>query len=322
MKSELIKDLRNINIFLYMIKLLNIKKNIAMDTEDITETAKKEFSSQVNKQKGEISLKVIENPKFLTDDQKDSWNNNGFILLKNFCSEDTCSEMNSSVIDIINTMVSPKDPFSHAYAKDGYIGIREMKPNPEAKTIHDEMSKIFRLHGKGVFNEFINNKRLLDFLEDILGENIDCFLSQYIFKNPGAWGQPWHQDSSYFPFDRYPQVGAWIATSPATIENGCLVILPGSHQEHLHEHLPDDREGSNYGYTEIKDQDFSNEIPLTLETGDLLLFHSFLMHKSYDNKSRSKRTAVVFHFAETGTDYGQLDSPTNEWISVRGSGLN
>ena len=195
-----------------------------------------------------------------------------------------------------------------------------MKPNPEAKTIHDEMSKIFRLHGKGVFNDFINNKRLLDLVEDILGINIDCFLSQYIFKNPGAWGQPWHQDSSYFPFDRYPQVGAWVATSPATIENGCLVILPGSHKEHLHEHVPDDREGSNYGYTEIKDQDFTNEIPVTLETGDLLLFHSFLMHKSYDNKSKSKRTAVVFHFAETGTDFGELDSPTNEWISVRGVG--
>ena len=293
-----------------------------MDKEDITESEKKEFSTQVNKQKGEITLRVIKDPRFLTEDQKNSWNRNGFILLKNFCSENICSEMNSSVIDIIDKMVGTEDACSHAYAKDGYIGIREMKPNPEAKTIHDEMSKIFRLHGKGVFNEFINNKRLLDILEDVLGENIDCFLSQYIFKNPGAWGQPWHQDSSYFPFDRYPQVGAWIATSPATIENGCLVILPGSHQEHLHEHLPDDREGSNYGYTEIKDQDFSNEIPLTLEIGDLLLFHSFLMHKSYDNKSRSKRTAVVFHFAETGTKYGEIDSPTNEWISVRGVGLN
>ena len=293
-----------------------------MDKEDITESEKKEFLTQVNKQKGEITSRVIKDPRFLTEDQKNSWNRNGFILLKNFCSENICSEMNSSVIDIIDKMVGTEDAFSHAYAKDGYIGIREMKPNPEAKTIHDEMSKIFRLHGKGVFNEFINNKRLLDILEDVLGENIDCFLSQYIFKNPGAWGQPWHQDSSYFPFDRYPQVGAWIATSPATIENGCLVILPGSHQEHLHEHLPDDREGSNYGYTEIKDQDFSNEIPLTLETGDLLLFHSFLMHKSYDNKSRSKRTAVVFHFAETGTKYGEIDSPTNEWISVRGVGLN
>ena len=304
-----------------MIRYLN-KKNMAMDREDITETAKKEFSSRVNQLKGEISTKIISNSKCLSEEQQNSWNNNGFILLKNFYPEDSCSEMNTAIKDIIDGMVSPGDPFSHAYEKDGYIGIREMKPNPEAKTIHDEMSKIFRLHGKGVFNDFIKNKRLLDLLEDILGKNIDCFLSQYIFKNPGAWGQPWHQDSSYFPFDRYPQVGAWIATSPATIKNGCLVILPGSHKEHLHEHVPDDREGSNYGYTEIKDQDFTNETPVTLETGDLLLFHSFLMHKSYDNESKSKRTAVVFHFAETGTDYGQIDSPTNEWISVRGRGTN
>jgi ectoine hydroxylase-related dioxygenase (phytanoyl-CoA dioxygenase family) len=62
-------------------------------------------------------------------------------------------------------------------------------------------------------------------------------------------------------------------------------------------------------------------IPIILETGDLLLFHSFLMHKSYDNNSKLKRTTVVFHFAETGTKYGEIDSPTNEWISVRGCGL-
>ncbi|MDC0028850.1 phytanoyl-CoA dioxygenase family protein, partial [Gammaproteobacteria bacterium] len=182
-----------------------------MDREDITESAKREFSTQVNKQEGEISSRIIENPKYLTEDQKDSWNRNGFILLKNFCSKEICSEMNSSVLSIIDSMVGSEEAFSHAYANEGYIGIREMKPNPEAKTIHDEMSKIFRLHGKGVFNDFINNKRLLDLVEDILGINIDCFLSQYIFKNPGAWGQPWHQDSSYFPFDRYPQVGAWVA---------------------------------------------------------------------------------------------------------------
>ena len=288
---------------------------------EISESEKKEFTSQINKQKGGLSSQRIENFKFLNEDQVNSWNNSGYILLKNFYSSKECTEMNAEVENIINSMVGSDDPFSHAYANDGYIGIREMKPNPEAKTIHDEMSKVFRVHGKGTFNNFINNEDLLDVLEDILGKNIDCFLSQYIFKNPGAWGQPWHQDSSYFPFDRSPQVGAWLATSPATLENGCLVILPGSHKEHLHEHLPDDREGSNYGYTEIKDQDFSKEIPVILETGDLLLFHSFLMHKSYDNKSKLKRTTVVFHFAETGTKFGEIDSPTNEWISVRGCGL-
>ena len=117
-------------------------------------------------------------------------------------------------------------------------------------------------------------------------------------------------------------MGAWLATTEATLENGCLVILPGSHKESLHEHLPDEREGSNYGYTEIKDHDFSEEIPMTLSKGDLLLFHSFLMHKSYDNNSNFRRTAMVYHFAETGTNFGDIDSPTNEWISIRGKGLN
>ena len=293
-----------------------------MDRKDIDQESKKEFSSKVNEQAGRTSKREVLQTKHMTIDQKNSWNDFGYILIPNFVDEKFCDEMNKEVINIIKSIIPEESAFSHAYAGDGHIAIREMKPTEDPKSIEDEISKLFRIHSRGIFNEFINNQVLCDILEDILGPNVDCFLSQFIFKNPGAWGQPWHQDSSYFPFDREPQVGAWLATSEATLENGCLVILPGSHKEHLHEHLPDDRKGSNYGYTEIKDHDFSQETPMTLNTGDLLLFHSFLMHKSYDNNSQARRTAMVYHFAETGTDFGPVDSPTNEWISVRGKGLN
>lgn len=292
-----------------------------MAKEEQGNSSKEEFTNRINKQKGRISSKLIEETKYLSQTQKQSWNEKGFILIPNFFPEDKCIEINQTVIDIVRSMVGNSEEFNHAYIDQGHIGIREMKPSHKIENIEDEMSKVFRLHQTGIFNEFIKRDDLLNIVEDILGENIDCFLSQFIFKNPGAWGQPWHQDSSYFPFDRAPQVGAWLATSAATKENGCLVILPGSHKEVIHEHLPDDRPGSNYGYTEIKDHDFKKEMPLFLNTGDLLLFHSFLMHKSYDNKSNSRRTAMVYHFAETGTDFGELDSPTNEWISVRGKGL-
>lgn len=293
-----------------------------MDRKDIDQESKKEFSSKVNEQAGRTSKREVLQTKHMTIDQKNSWNDFGYILIPKFVDEKFCDEMNKEVTNIIKSIIPEESAFSHAYAGDGHIAIREMKPTEDPKSIEDEISKLFRIHSRGIFNEFINNQVLCDILEDILGPNVDCFLSQFIFKNPGAWGQPWHQDSSYFPFDREPQVGAWLATSEATLENGCLVILPGSHKEHLHEHLPDDREGSNYGYTEIKDHDFSKEVPMTLNTGDLLLFHSFLMHKSYDNNSQARRTAMVYHFAETGTDFGPVDSPTNEWISVRGKGLN
>ena len=292
-----------------------------MTKEEQDNSSKEEFTNRINKQKGRISLKLIEKIKYLSQTQKQSWNEKGFILIPNFYPEDKCIEINQTVIGIVRSIVSNSKESNHAYVDQGHIGIREMRPPEEIENIEDEMSKLFKLHHKGIFNEFIRRDDLLNMIEDILGKNIDCFLSQFIFKNPGAWGQPWHQDSSYFPFDRAPQVGAWLATSPSTMENGCLVVLPGSHKEAIHEHLPDDRPGSNYGYTEIKDHDFKEEMPLLLNIGDLLLFHSFLMHKSYDNKSNNRRTAMVYHFAETGTNFGKLDSPTNEWISVRGKGL-
>ena len=293
-----------------------------MERKDIDQQSKNDFSSKINEQVGRTSNRELTLTKYMTQEQKKSWNNSGYILIPNFVDENFCNEMNDEVISIIKSIVPKDSAFSHAYAGDGHIAIREMKPSKNASSIEDEISKLFRIHSKGIFNSFIKDETLCNLLEDIIGPDIDCFLSQFIFKNPGAWGQPWHQDSSYFPFDREPQVAAWLATSEATLDNGCLVVLPGSHQEHLHEHLPDDRKESNYGYTEIKDHDFSDEIPMTLNKGDLLLFHSFLMHKSYDNKSDSRRTAMVYHFAETGTDYGAIDSPTNEWISIRGRGLN
>ena len=293
-----------------------------MKREEVSEESKKEFSDKVNEQAGRTSKGIVLSPRSMSQAQLMSWNNDGYILIPNFLNEEDCDAMDKEVLKIINNIIPEGSAFSHAYAGDGHIAIREMKPSPNAKSVEDEISKLFRIHSKGVFNDFIHKKLLGDILEDILGPDVDCFLSQYIFKNPGAWGQPWHQDSSYFPFDREPQVGAWLATTEATLENGCLVILPGSHKESLHEHLPDEREGSNYGYTEIKDHDFSKEIPMTLSKGDLLLFHSFLMHKSYDNNSNFRRTAMVYHFAETGTNFGDIDSPTNEWISIRGKGLN
>lgn len=57
------------------------------------------------------------------------------------------------------------------------------------------------------------------------------FQSQFIWKNPGAWGQPWHQDTYYFHFDKGPHIGVWLALTEATVENGCLSVLPGTHRD-------------------------------------------------------------------------------------------
>ena len=72
-----------------------------------------------------------------------SWNNDGYILIPNFLNEDDCDEMDKEVLKIINNIIPEVSSFSHAYAGDGHIAIREMKPSPNAKRIEDEISKLF-----------------------------------------------------------------------------------------------------------------------------------------------------------------------------------
>ena len=153
-----------------------------MDRKDIDQESKKEFSSKVNEQAGRTSKREVFQTKHMTIDQKNSWNEFGYILIPNFVDEKFCDEMNKEVINIIKSIIPEESAFSHAYVGDGHIAIREMKPTQDPKSIEDEISKLFRIHSRGIFNEFINNQVLCDILEDILGPNVDCFLSQFIKK--------------------------------------------------------------------------------------------------------------------------------------------
>ena len=185
--------------------------------------------------------------------------------------------------------------------------------NPE-----DLISKIFKLHRRPVFLDFLKDTRIRDIVVAAIGVNVDCFLSQFIFKNPGAWGQPWHQDSYYFPFEpARPIIGLWLAITEATLENGCLHILSGSQSEPVHHHIKDRRIGANFGYVEIVDHDMSQSEPCLLQPGDLMVFDSHLMHRSTDNISDGIRAAMVWHFAVAGSvdrKGNKIVSPVNDWM--------
>jgi phytanoyl-CoA hydroxylase len=191
--------------------------------------------------------------------------------------------------------------------------------NPE-----DAMSKIFKLHRDGVFADFALAQDVVDRVSELIAPEIDLFLSQFIFKTPGAWGQPWHQDSFYFPFEpARPVVGVWLAVTEATLVNGCLRVLPGSQTEPVHEHVPDRRPAANYGYFEIVDHDMAAAEPVLMDPGDLLVFDSHLMHCSTDNESDGIRGAMVYHYAAAGTvDHSEEYFPTlNDWVPARRGGL-
>ena len=252
----------------------------------------------------------------LTGAQREGWERDGFFIVEGFASEETCVAMLARAGELARTALDRGDVGRALVLPEGR---RRLGPELSERDI----SKIFSIQrDEPVFREFCTGGPLLDLVAELLKPDLDCFLSQFIFKHPGALGQPWHQDAYYFPFDRRPQVGVWLAVTEATLANGPLWVLPGSHLEPIHDAVPDRRERANWGYVEIVDHDVSGDVPVLMQPGDLLFFHSNLMHRSTDNTSGRLRAAMVYHYAEAGTEdhteerWGR-PSPNNDWMPVR-----
>ncbi len=253
----------------------------------------------------------------LTDEQLASWTDRGFFRIAGFASPET-----------VRGHAGPGDP-GRARARPGRRarrqgGAREQQGRLVVDNPEDGVSKIFRLHRDTVFADFAHSEAVIDPVAELIAPDIDVFLSQFIFKTAGAWGQPWHQDSFYFPFEpARPVVGVWLAVTEATLVNGCLHVLPGSQTEPVHTHVPDRRPGANYGYFEIVDHDMTASEPVLMDPGDLLVFDSHLMHCSTDNESDGIRAAMVYHYAAAGTvDHTEEYFPTvNDWVPARRGGL-
>jgi len=251
-------------------------------------------------------------------ERRSAWERDGFFILPRFAEPGVCKAMLERVSELC------------ARAESGGNVARAFRmPEPALRdapgSAAERTSKLFRVHrDEPIFRTFAREPRLLACVSGILGPELDCFLSQFIFKNPGALGQPWHQDAYYFPFDRGPQVGVWLAVTEATLENGPLWVLPGSQREPVHAVEPDHRAHAQFGYVEITDHDMTGAIPVLLEPGDLLVFHGQLMHKSTDNLSRGMRAAMVYHYGEAGTVDATLERKgytINDWLPVLRAGV-
>jgi phytanoyl-CoA hydroxylase len=248
----------------------------------------------------------------VTDEQRTSWERDGFFRLSGFADQATCDSMLDELINICRRQAAGED-----------VGQAWVMPEPqdlgERENPEELVAKVFRLHRDGIFHDFATRTDVVDLVAELISPDIDCFLSQFIFKNPGAWGQPWHQDSFYFPFEpARPIVGVWLAVTQATLENGCLHVLPGSHVEHVHEHIRDRRPGAMQGYMEIVDHDMHESVPVLMEPGDLLVFDSHLMHRSTDNVANVLRAAMVYHYATAGT-VQRHPHPINDFMPARRS---
>ncbi len=136
--------------------------------------------------------------------------------------------------------------------------------------------------------------QLLAILEELIGSKPVLFQDMGLMKPPRIGREkPWHQDCAYFDFALgTPVVAAWIALDPATMENGCLHVISGSHLDGPRNHFK--RRDWQMCDTDVPSD---RDVAVPMEPGGVLFWHGLTHHGSPPNHSDSRRRALQLHYA-------------------------
>jgi ectoine hydroxylase-related dioxygenase (phytanoyl-CoA dioxygenase family) len=151
----------------------------------------------------------------------------------------------------------------------------------------------------GLIADSLSQPRLVEVLTSVIGPNVKAMQSMLFVKSEGKPGQPWHQDEYFIPTRDRSLTAVWIALDDATIENGCLWVLPGSHRRGV---LYPDREQDDPGFDcSIEAYDFpyrdSDAVPVEIPAGSAVIFNGYLLHRSLQNSGRHGfRRALAHHY--------------------------
>jgi hypothetical protein len=133
-------------------------------------------------------------------------------------------------------------------------------------------------------------------LEELLGEPPVLFKEKLNFKLPGGAGFAPHQDAPAFTsFSQTYHVTLMLGADATTPENGCLEIVDGFDRA---ETLPQGEDGTLHADV-VARLDWH---PLPTEAGDVVLFDSYVPHRSGPNRSSAPRRAlyVTYNRASEG----------------------
>ncbi len=216
----------------------------------------------------------------LTDEQVHLYHQQGYLVVKNFCSKAEIDKLYSTALED-----------------------NAMKNN--AMDLNDQSGKKTKLSlwftpGNDVFGYLTRSEKIVHSLQQLLGSRskICHFHSKLMQKEPkvgGAW--EWHQDYGYWYKNQFmfpdELISVMIALTPANRENGCLQVIKNSHKMGR----------VNHGFTGEQvgaDMEMVNNALKTMELvyaeldpGDALFFHSNILHRSEANLSDHPRWSII-----------------------------
>ncbi|MCH2357587.1 MAG: phytanoyl-CoA dioxygenase family protein [Pseudomonadales bacterium] len=159
-------------------------------------------------------------------------------------------------------------------------------------------------------DEIVHHEEVLDAVECLIGPDIILTTTVLFIKEANtAHHVTYHQDATYMGLEPQDGVTAWIALTESTRENGCVRMIPASHQGGIQPHI--DTFGEDNILTrgqQIDDIDDERALDIELEPGQMSLHHCRTVHGSRPNKTSNRRIGIAlqaFVHPSTHQVYGE-----------------
>lgn len=232
----------------------------------------------------------------LTAEERRFYEENGYLLKKRLVPLDWIEQVSQEIEGIHERMAAQP---AQGVTVSWEVYDDPAKPKRIKQLMHSELVS-------PTLNRILRSDALLDIVEALIGPDVSLYHSKLLLKAAhDGTAIPWHQDYAYWKRDdnRPLMINCQLAIDEATLENGCIQYVPGSHKWGLQEH---ERRQQTFGvflpghYREREDA-----VAVEMEPGDGVFFNSLIVHGSAPNTSGKDRRMNTFAYNVTGNSLTQ-----------------
>ncbi len=156
-------------------------------------------------------------------------------------------------------------------------------------TAHKDYGRVYDL---------LVHPKILDYVEDIVGDDIVGWGSHFFCKMPhDGKTVSWHQDASYWPLSPSKTVTVWLAIDDADKENACMQFIPGTHKlGHLTYRESAFEEHNVLNQTVENAEQYGDPVHCELKAGEISMHSDLLLHGSDANDSDRRRCGLTLRY--------------------------
>ena len=248
----------------------------------------------------------------LTPDQIQSYRDQGYLGVEGVFSAAELDELRQVTDEFVEK--------SRAVTTNDQVFDLEPSHTPETPRLRRLKDPI---NQHEIYRRALQHPKVLEIVSQLIGLAVTSNGNKLNLKLANV-GSPveWHQDWAFYPHTNDDLLAVGIAIDESTLQNGCLMVIPGSHRGPLLDHH---QEGVFIGA--VTDPCFQSDaaVPITLKAGGISIHHTRLLHGSFPNRSPKTRRLLLFQYC--AADAWPLMPNENPWETyvatmVQGEPLN